>query len=488
MDSQKDTHDLTSGIPYLHRDELTSQQDFIKRYYTPCQDTTLYTGSFGDEWCNPVANLNTPLSVNTHTRFLSPKLTYQEMEFLAEEPFIQNIIDTKVQDIIGNKGNFKLLNEFPNPDGILDKLNSKLDELRFWDVLREATTNALVYGGSIIYVKTGQDASAPIISAGGKDNAYRGMNIESLLVFPGRNVTGVPGNLADPTDPYYMVPKHWLLQGIRIDATQVVPLIYQDVPKNRKYYYNFLGMSLIQKVAPFVRKLETVYELAIEYASKMRTLHIATDATFTNPAEAYKQLLNIKHYLNNQGVIATSTKDQVNALSIPPSGFHELCNFSAQLLASVARIPATKILGYAPAGLNNTGEYDLKTYYDVIEGYQKTYLCQVMVDIASRVLGSLGVVADLEFEFTPLAQEGNAERTTRLATYAGMLDTLINNDTIDSELAFRMAQTEGIIPEHESFPNQPDPEETQQAYQALQNELNRESPDDADEEETSDGN
>lgn len=444
----------------IQQEQEDSRRLFLERYNTPLQDTEVYRYhapkimKLVDEWSNPPLNLNTNYSFTTQTKFWSYRLSYQELEYLGEEPFIQNIIDIKSQDIIGNWGSFVIKEGADNAGEIILQLESKLNKLKFLDVVREATITTLIYGGALIYTKLNGINSNEIINL--DYDIYNGKDITLLRVFSPRDAIGIPGNTTNATEPYYMLPQAWLVNNIKFNATQITPLLFHDVSRTRKFYYNFLGISLIQKAIPFVRKFETVYNLIIEYLARARTLHVSSNSTYSDSNEFYKALMKAKHFLTNNGIIGTNTDETVNILHSPINGFHELANFSAQLIASICRIPATKLLGYSPLGLNNTGEYDLKTYYDVIEGYQKTYLKPVIIEIAQKVLWSLGYNYEIDFIFTPLAQESNIEKTQRFKEYTGVVDTLTNAGIIDNELAFNMLKEQEVIPPHAEFPYEDD--------------------------------
>lgn len=434
----------------------------MERYNQPLQDISVYRthtpdfSKLADEWSNPPLNLNTSMSFNTQTTFWSYRLSYQELEYLGEEPFIQNIIDIKSQDIIGNWGVFSIKQPIENAEDVIKKLETKLRELNFTDIIREATITTLIYGGALIYTKPSNIESNAIVN--NTFDVYKSQQIPLLRVLSPRDAIGIPGNTTNVTEPYYMTPEKWLVNQVIFNSTQITPLLFHDVSKTRKFYYNFLGISLIQKAIPFVRKFETVYNLIIEYLARARTLHVSSNATYGDSNEFYQALLKAKHFLTNNGIIGTNTDEQVNILHSPIGGFHEIANFSAQLIASVSRIPATKLLGYSPLGLNNTGEYDLKTYYDVIEGYQKTYLKPVIIDIAQKVLWSLGYPYELDFTFTPLAQESNLERAQRYKEYTGVVDMLTNAGIIDNELAFNMLKEQEVIPPHAEYPYEEAPD------------------------------
>lgn len=72
--------------------------------------------------------------------------------------------------------------------------------------------------------------------------------------------------------------------------------------------------------------------------------------------------------------------------------------------AGAFKMPATKLFGRAPAGMNATGESDLRNWYDEVEGYRQR---QVKPRLAELLERTDGITDELEFE--PLWQPTEAE-------------------------------------------------------------------------------
>ena len=77
----------------------------------------------------------------------------------------------------------------------------------------------------------------------------------------------------------------------------------------------------------------------------------------------------------------------------------------------VAEIPAVKLFGRSPAGMNATGEADLKNYYELIAQLQERHLRPALEKLLPvMALSAWGTLPeDLGFVFNPIAAESPAE-------------------------------------------------------------------------------
>ena len=81
-------------------------------------------------------------------------------------------------------------------------------------------------------------------------------------------------------------------------------------------------------------------------------------------------------------------------------------------MAGAAEIPATKLFGRSPQGMNATGESDLRNYYDMIASLQERQLRPALEKLLPVMAVSCWgyVPEDLEFVFEPVMTTSPAER------------------------------------------------------------------------------
>lgn len=104
-----------------------------------------------------------------------------------------------------------------------------------------------------------------------------------------------------------------------------------------------------------------------------------------------------------------------------------------QEVAGAADIPVTRLLGQSPAGLQSTGESDLRNYYDSIGAKQELELRPVLDRLDRLVLASAGITLneDAKYRFTPLWRETPKDRADNALKKAQAAKTLVDAGLID---------------------------------------------------------
>jgi len=95
----------------------------------------------------------------------------------------------------------------------------------------------------------------------------------------------------------------------------------------------------------------------------------------------------------------------------PVNGLPELLDRFATRLAASADTPVTLLMGMSPAGLNATGESDIRTWYDRVKSMQNRKLRPAIERIVRVAFAALGVEEpdDWSIEFRPLWQPTEKE-------------------------------------------------------------------------------
>lgn len=126
----------------------------------------------------------------------------------------------------------------------------------------------------------------------------------------------------------------------------------------------------------------------------------------------------------NMSVI--DAKDTFTRNAFPFSGLPDLQRISLETLASVVDIPATRLLGSSPGGLNSTGESDTRNYYDSIKSEQENRLAPNLRKLDEVLVRSaIGDYPEgLSFEFNSLWQLTPEEQANLNQTRASTLQVL----------------------------------------------------------------
>lgn len=134
---------------------------------------------------------------------------------------------------------------------------------------------------------------------------------------------------------------------------------------------------------------------------------------------AYEGLIShfemMREFQTNEGLTVLDKNDTYQSTAYSFAGLSDMLLQFGQQLSGSGTIPLVRLFGQSPAGLNSTGESDMRTYYDGINAKQETSL-RNPVDLILRVSwrSTHGTAApnDLAFTFKPLWQMTPTEKAT----------------------------------------------------------------------------
>ena len=112
------------------------------------------------------------------------------------------------------------------------------------------------------------------------------------------------------------------------------------------------------------------------------------------------------------GLQLLSAEDSMETHSYSFAGLSDVYEAFMMDMAGAAEIPATKLFGRSPQGLNATGEADLRNYYDMIAQMQERILRPALEKLLPIMAVSCWgyVPDDLEIVFEPVMTTSPAER------------------------------------------------------------------------------
>lgn len=117
-----------------------------------------------------------------------------------------------------------------------------------------------------------------------------------------------------------------------------------------------------------------------------------------------------------------------------------------QIAAGAADIPATRLLGQAPAGLNATGEGDIRNYYDRIAAEQRVMLGPALRRLdEALILSALGTrPPEIRCEWAPLWQLGAGEAAAMAKTKAETSSLYAASGLIPAEVLARAVRNQVV--------------------------------------------
>lgn len=306
----------------------------------------------------------------------------------------------------------------------VEKMQQGLTRLRIWNEVSDNVKWSQLYGGSIaVLLIDGQDPSTPLrIETVGR-NKFKGLTVfDRWMIEPDlqRLVTEYGPHLGLPE--FYKVNSDApAFRGQRIHYSRCMRLEGVRLPYWQRVMENLWGLSVFERLYDRMIAFDsaTVGASQLVYKSFIRTYKIdglqeAATAAGDALVGISKRVELMRKYQSIEGItLLDSTDDFTTHESSGFTGIADILVHFAEQISGALQIPLVRLLGQSPAGLNSTGESDLRTYYDNILKRQESDLREGM-NLVLRVLAqSLGIKLpdNFNFNFVPLWQMDQTEKT-----------------------------------------------------------------------------
>ena len=240
--------------------------------------------------------------------------------------------------------------------------------------LRQHIKNSRVFGVSYaLLCIDGIDYSQPFNLDSVRPGSFKGISIiDPVWLAPQWN----SGALNNPGSPNFYEPDYYQVNGLgRVHRSHFIKLIHEEVPDILKPSYYFGGLGVAQMIYERVYAAERTANEAPLLALTKRLLVVPTNlkTLAAKPEVAWNLIKMLVFGRDNQGVYFTEEgeKNQVHQVDTSLSDFDAVIMTQYQLVASISRIPAHKLLKTDPKGLNNNGLYTIKDYTQELQSLQE---------------------------------------------------------------------------------------------------------------------
>lgn len=241
---------------------------------------------------------------------------------------------------------------------------------------------------------------------------------------------------------------------------------YKTITTEQQYW----GMPALQTINESLRDLggitQNTVNILYDFVSGVYTLKglsrmLAEDSTDTAKTQLTKRFeaINMSKSAINAAILDEGETYTKNFTTV--SGLPELIDrFMLQLSGSTG-IPVTRLYGRSPAGLNATGEADIRNYYDIIEAQQRNRLytqlmrCFQLICLWKKLdFSSLNVTFNSLYQLTETekAQIEKDEATT-FQTKVNTQIVLISNNIRDPEAVAKELGYEDEMPDNIGEPS-----------------------------------
>lgn len=305
----------------------------------------------------------------------------------------------------------------------MDKLNRGLERLQIWNKLCDNVKWSRLYGGSIaVMLVDGQRPETPLRIDTVASGQFKGLLVlDRWLVQPSLEdlVTEYGPDLGKPKF-YTVVADAQALVNQRIHYSRVIRLEGVSLPYWQRIAENGWGQSVLERLWDRLVAFDSTTQgtAQLVYKAHLRTYKVdklrELIATGGRAFEALtKQIEMIRQYQSNEGMTLMDASDEFEAYQYSFSGLSDVLLQFGQQLSGALQIPLVRLFGQSPAGLNSSGDSDLRTYYDNVAAWQDRDLrhgLSTLLQVLARSELGKPMPDGWDFQFRPLWQLSDTEK------------------------------------------------------------------------------
>jgi phage-related protein (TIGR01555 family) len=181
---------------------------------------------------------------------------------------------------------------------------------------------------------------------------------------------------ADPTSLFFYEPTYWRVSGKRIHRSHLIIFKYGELADILRPTYLYGGIPLPQLLFTHVYNAERTSDEGPQLALTKRIGVLKTDIgqAAAKPGTLRANLELFAEMRDNYGTKTIGYQDDYQQFDTSLADLDAVIMTQYQIVAAVANIPVTKLMGTVPKGFNSTGEHEEASYHEYLETLQSEYL------------------------------------------------------------------------------------------------------------------
>jgi phage-related protein (TIGR01555 family) len=342
----------------------------------------------------------------------------------------------------------------------IEKIEAEEKRLNVKGKVLRARKLARLHGGSAIMIGDGTDRPDLPLAP----DSMRAGKLKYLTVLKRRELQCRENEL-DAASEFFGRPHMYVLRGKNgvetlIHPSRLVLFFGDDNPDDDIVSPTMQGWgeSVLQAIYEAIQNADsTAANIAsLIFEGKIDVIKIpglsellATDA---GEQRFQKRLLAASTAKGNHGTFVMDGGEEYDQKTMSFGGLTDILMAFMQIVSGAADIPVTRLLGQSPAGMNATGESDIRNYYDRIGATQNVEMTPAMARMDECLIRSaLGSrPPEVHYIWAPLWQITSSERAEIGDKIAGTIEKLNNTGLFPREALQKVAAN--TLVEHSVLP------------------------------------
>lgn len=322
---------------------------------------------------------------------------------------VQNVVGLMVDDMLREWYRIK----GAVPPEYLDALEKVERRTRIRERLNEGLRWGRLYGGAagLMMIKGQEDLSKPL----DLDMVFPGSFQRLYILDRWQGITPNLGLVFEGGEP---VPESYAItdaQGhtvVNVHHSRVVRFTGRDLPFLERVAELYWGESEVEALYKDVVAHDNVSAnmAALTFQANINTMEVkGLEQLFSiGSSQAQRRFWNVMQaqsvLRSNFGTQLVEEGNKITNTQYHFSGLQEVYEAMCLNLCGASHYPMTKLFGRSPAGMNATGESDLKNYYDYVDSQREAKLRPALQKLLPVLaMSAWGFVPDdLDFTFPPL--------------------------------------------------------------------------------------
>lgn len=342
----------------------------------------------------------------------------------------------------------------------LDRLAQCLNDTKVRRKLIEAMKWARLYGGAAAIVMVDgeeDDMSQPLRVKNILPGSFRGLFVVDRWsgIYPSLELVTNKANPDFGLPRYYEVRDESGVTKYRVHHSRVIRFVGTEMPYYEAIAEQQWGTSAIEAMYDdLVRRDNVTHNIAnLTFKACLSVYGIDNlDQIFASAsAQAQRQMYSRIEAMSilesNMGIRLVNKGDEVQQLQYGFGGLPEILDGAMLDVSGSTAIPATRLFGRSPAGMNSTGESDEKNYHATLEQVRSSQIMPALEKLAPIIAMSAlgGVPSGIECKLPPLAELSPTEKADIIDKQSQYLERLFQAGVLPADSLLngvRNAQTE----------------------------------------------
>lgn len=332
---------------------------------------------------------------------------YQACALIAQHWLVDKACSLAGEDAIRNGWHLKALGEGDEVDETdLERFKEMDVDFKVKENLIEFNRFKNIFGIRIALFEVDSEDEdyyeKPFNPDGITEGSYKGISqVDPYWMMPMLTAEST----ADPSSRFFYEPEFWIISGKKYHRSHLIIARGPQPADILKPTYIFGGVPLVQRIYERVYAAERTANEAPLLAMNKRTTVIHTDTAkaIAQEDKFLNRLMFWVKYRDNHAVKVLGTEESYEQHDTSLSDFDSVIMNQYQLVASIAKTPATKLLGTSPKGFNATGEFETISYHEELESIQEHVYVPFLQRHYLLARLSLGIQTEVDVVMEPVA-------------------------------------------------------------------------------------